>query len=185
MYNLETSAVVLAIAVGTYTLVAAAWDMRFSRIPNWLNVTALLLGLVYQCGFHGWAGLGMAGGGFAIGFGTLFALWLTGGGGAGDVKLLGALGAWLGFQSTLYVIVITTLLVGLLQLGRIVVGLVKHGYSRTRRRLSSKLADGTRKQNIKRTVPFAVPVALATWVVGVLSILQSIAAASAQAPTLN
>lgn len=178
MQNLEISVIVLAVAVGIYTVVAAAWDIRFRRIPNWLNIAALLLGLIYQCSFHGWAGLGIAAGGFGIGFGTLFILWLIGGGGAGDVKLLGALGAWLGFQSTVQVIVITTMLVGMLQLGRVIIGISKDGYSKTQRRLSMKRTDGTRKTNIKRTVPFAVPVAIATWLVGTFVVLQSIAAAA-------
>lgn len=178
MQHIETSIVILVAAVGLYTILAASWDIRFRRIPNWLNVTALLLGLTYQCGFNGWAGFGQAVGGFAIGFGTLFILWLMGGGGAGDVKLLGALGVWFGFQNTVHLIILSTILVGLIQLTRVIVGLINNGYSKTRRRLSSKLADGTRKRVIKRTVPFAVPVAVAAWVVCGLEVLHAVAASS-------
>lgn len=179
MQHLELSTIVLAVAVGTYTMLAAAWDIRFRRIPNWLNVTALILGLIYQCGFHGTVGLNAAASGFAVGFGTLFVLWLIGGGGAGDVKLLGALGVWLGFSGTFRVIIISTVLVGVLQLARSIVGVIKGGLSKSSDSASTDNATSDDQVTpVKRTVAFAVPVAVATWLIGALIALQSIAAAS-------
>lgn len=181
MQYLDAVTIVLIVAVGTFTLFAAIQDIRFRRIPNWLNVTALLLGLAYQLGFHGVPGLLDAGSGFALGFGTLFVLWMLGGGGAGDVKLLGALGVWLGFRSTFQVIVLSTVLVAILQLGRVIVGLVRNATRRTERSSPSEVAAHGQPQPVERTVAFAVPVAVATWVVGVLVVMKSIAAASATA----
>lgn len=179
MQHLEPSAIVLAVAVGTYTLLAAAWDIRFRRIPNWLNVAALALGLIYQCGFYGLAGLSEAGSGFAVGFGTLFVLWLIGGGGAGDAKLLGALGVWLGFSSTFRVIIISTVLVGLLQLIRNVMGLIRRAFKRSGSPSSDQTdSDDGQAIPIEHTVAFAVPVAAATWLIGALLVWQWIAAAA-------
>jgi prepilin peptidase CpaA len=178
MQHLHADIIVLIVAVGTFTLLAAIWDIRFRRIPNWLNVAALLLGLVYQLGFFGVPGLFAAGSGFALGFGTLFVLWLMGGGGAGDVKLLGALGVWLGFRGTFQVIVLSTVLVAILQLGRMVVGLVRNTYRPAERLSSSEVAADSRSQSVERTVAFAVPVAVATWVFGAIMVLKSIVAAS-------
>jgi prepilin peptidase CpaA len=180
MQHLHAGTIVLIVVVGTYTLLAAIQDIRFRRIPNWLTVTALLLGLVYQLGFYGVSGLIDAGSGFALGFGTLFVLWLMGGGGAGDVKLLGALGVWLGFRGTFQVIVLSTVLVAILQLGRVIVGLARNvTRSRTERASSCEVATDSQTQPVERTVAYAVPVAVATWVVGALVVLKSIAAASA------
>lgn len=178
MLHLEPPTIVLAVAVGAYTLLAAAWDIRFRRIPNWLNVSALALGLIYQYAFYGMAGLSEAGSGFAIGFGTLFVLWLIGGGGAGDVKLLGALGVWLGFSSTFRVIVISAVLVGVLQLVRNVTGLIRRAFTVSKPMPPDVTDHDDQPTRIERTVAFAVPVAVATWLVGVLFVLQSIAAAA-------
>jgi prepilin peptidase CpaA len=77
-------------------LIAAATDLRARRIPNWLSGGTLVSGLV----FAGWSGGGaglldglLACAVLAIPYVLLF---LFAGGGAGDAKLMGALGAWLG-----------------------------------------------------------------------------------------
>src|SRR5204862_7765310 len=95
-------------AVSALTLTAAVTDLRTRRLPNWLTVSALAAGLF----FHAFLGQGIAFSllGFATGFGILLILWLTGGGGAGDVKLMGAIGAWFGWKWTLYLFVISTVL---------------------------------------------------------------------------
>ena len=93
---MDSTFVALTVCVGIFTLVAMIWDIRSRRIPNWLNVTGLVVAFGFHAIFNGIEGLLPALGGFAVGFGILFVLWLIGGGGAGDVKLAAALGAWLG-----------------------------------------------------------------------------------------
>jgi len=73
-----------------------AWgDIRTQRIPNYLTLGTALTGLSYQALFGGLAGLtdGLLGMGLALLLLLLPYLW--GGMGAGDVKALAGLGAWL------------------------------------------------------------------------------------------
>src|SRR5947209_8144160 len=82
--------------VAAFITLCAAVDYRAQRIPNWLTVPAAFLGLAYNgLAPHG-IGLGWSLAGFAIGFALLLLPWILGGGGMGDVKMLAALGAWLG-----------------------------------------------------------------------------------------
>ena len=154
------------ISVGSFTLTAAIWDLKTRRIPNWLNVLALVLAVVWQCAFFGWTGLGHAGAGFAAGFVPLLIAWLLGGNGAGDAKLLGALGAWFGLTMTLLVLVGS---VGLLLCFQISVWFYRMSTGRRsppRRNSDRKTADP------QRLVPFAVPVLVAAWGVGALNIIR-------------
>ena len=76
-------------------------DLKFRRIPNFITVTGLLLGLVLGAWHGGWAGLTNSALGFLAGLALLlpgFMLRMTGG---GDVKLLAAVGAFLGPSLTL------------------------------------------------------------------------------------
>lgn len=73
--------------------IAAVFDIRFRRIPNWLNLAALLLGLAANAYLAGLHGLGRSALGFAVGFGLYFPLFLLHARGAGDVKLLAAVGS--------------------------------------------------------------------------------------------
>ncbi len=100
------------------SLAAAVWDLRQRRIPNALTLPLLGSGLVYS----GWVGgLGGAAGSLggcllaALPFVVLFAY---AGGGAGDAKMMGAIGAWLGLWESVYVllaVVIVGALIGLAQ----------------------------------------------------------------------
>lgn len=90
-------------------LILAAWmawgDIRARRIPNYLTLGTALAGLGFQLGFQGLAGLGEGFLGLLLGFFLLLPFYLKGGMGAGDVKALAALGAWLGPWQTLQLFV--------------------------------------------------------------------------------
>ena len=75
----------------------ASWiDYTQRRVPNWLNLALILSGLTVQGIFFGWTGLGIGFGGLLTGLALLIVPWLMHGLGAGDVKLLAAIGVWLG-----------------------------------------------------------------------------------------
>ena len=78
-------------------LAAAVWtDQRAHRIPNTLVLTMLISGLAVQTIMNGLEGLGMATLGVLAGFAIFLIPYLRGGMAAGDVKLIAAVGAFLG-----------------------------------------------------------------------------------------
>lgn len=80
-----------------------AWgDLKTRRIPNYLTFGAALIGLAYGLIFGGWTGLADSFLGLLLGFSLLLLPYLWGGMGAGDVKALAALGAWLGPKLTFF-----------------------------------------------------------------------------------
>ncbi len=77
--------------------VAVATDLLWRRIPNALTAPAGLLGLIYHASpAPGALGAGAALAGMLAGGALLLVLYRMGRVGGGDVKLLAALGAWLG-----------------------------------------------------------------------------------------
>jgi len=80
-----------------------AWgDLKSRRIPNYLTLGAAVAGLAYNFLSHGFPGLADGFLGMLLGFALLILPYIWGGMGAGDVKALAALGAWLGPQLTVY-----------------------------------------------------------------------------------
>ncbi len=79
---------------------AVASDVRFHRIPNWLTLPALLAALVASPWAGATSGPLEAALGAALGFALLVGPYALGGMGAGDVKVLMVLGAWLGPETT-------------------------------------------------------------------------------------
>lgn len=84
-----------AVAIGA-ALIGAACDLRWRRIPNLLTLPTLLAGLVWAGWSQGASGVVSAMAGCLLLAAPYLVLFLFAGGGAGDVKLMGALGAWLG-----------------------------------------------------------------------------------------
>ena len=87
--NLST-AVLLAILI-----VATVIDIKQHRLPNILTVSTAVLGIILQYGLHGWNGVldGMAG--FFTGLVLLLPFYAIRWMGAGDVKLMAAVGTFL------------------------------------------------------------------------------------------
>jgi prepilin peptidase CpaA len=100
----------------TLTLWIAWGDVKTRRIPNYLTLGTAAAGLAYNLIFQGWPGL--LGGflGMLMGFGFLILPYIWGGMGAGDVKALAALGAWLGPWGTVFLFCYMGMAGGLLAL---------------------------------------------------------------------
>lgn len=105
---LPVQALVVALVV-----IAAAYDIRFRRIPNWLALLGLVAGLGANTAIGGGDGLKQAAGGFALAFGVYLVLHLVRAMGAGDVKLMGAVGSLVGVGNWIPVFIFTALLGGL------------------------------------------------------------------------
>ena len=95
-----------------FTLLAAAAviDVRRHRIPNWLTMSGLVFALGYSAfvPFYLKHGFLWSLGGAATGFGVLFPMWLLRIMGAGDVKLMAAVGAAAGPGNWLGILVLTS-----------------------------------------------------------------------------
>jgi prepilin peptidase CpaA len=177
MFPLSPATLVLIVAVAAFTATAAFWDLRTKRIPNKLTIPMFLAGWVFQLVMsllYGWEHLASAGLGFLVGFGLLFVLWFVGGGGGGDVKLMGALSVWLGFRMTLAVLFVSTLLVLATTVGVVCWTIATHGLRRTKARflatgktpVGQPVRSESREDKIgRRVMAYAGPVAVATWAV--------------------
>jgi prepilin peptidase CpaA len=176
MFFANTRDALWMVGVGVFTAWALATDLRRRKIPNVLTVPSLALAIAFHACFDGWEGLKCALAGFGLGFGTLLVLWLVGGGGAGDVKLMGALGAWLGWRLTLYVLIGSTAIVAVGSVALLLIeGIlqawgVAHGQAAGESGVSGsngrgKAASIEKWRERRRIMPYALPVGLATWLI--------------------
>jgi prepilin peptidase CpaA len=110
------AAVPMIVVLGA-VLIAAVTDVWKFKVYNALTVPLLASGLFYH-GFR--AELGDSALGLMFGFAALVPLYIVGGMGAGDVKLMAAVGAWLGISLTFYVFIATSLAAGIYALGLVV-----------------------------------------------------------------
>lgn len=92
---------------------ATVSDMRSRRIPNWLTVPLLAGGLIGHVLMGGWPEGLAAAGGAALPL-VLLPVYGLGILGAGDLKLLMGMGAWLGFKGALELTVLAVLWGGLI-----------------------------------------------------------------------
>ena len=113
---------VYCIALGSLTCVAAYTDTKSAKIPNRLNLVILAVGFLANVLRSAWMGAeskplwfmetgslwaGLLDGivfalvGFVVAFGFMFAAWVLGLCGGGDVKLLAAIAIWVGFDLNL------------------------------------------------------------------------------------
>ena len=97
-------------------LLMAGSDVKSRRIPNYLTLTTALSGLAFRGACYGISGLIEGFLGLLLGFGLLFLPYYLKGMGAGDVKALAALGAWLGPKSTFFLFIYMGLAGGILAL---------------------------------------------------------------------
>lgn len=162
---ITTTEAVWAGAIVAFSLMAIIFDLRWRRIPNWLTVPALLLGLLFHGITAGGAGLVASLAGFATGFGLLFLMWLTGSGAGGDVKLMGALGAWMGAQLTIYALIGSAVFVAVGGSALLAFALVTHGPTRFRRRYVASAGETSQAKARRGLMPFALPLTLATWAI--------------------
>jgi prepilin peptidase CpaA len=85
----------------TMTAIAASLDIRTHKIPNLLTFPTILAATAYFTAVQGYQGFLFSIGGLFTGLALLLLPYLMGGMGAGDAKLMGAVGAWLGAGNTI------------------------------------------------------------------------------------
>ena len=145
--------------------IATVTDLRSRRVPNLLVGISFLAGMSFQLWAHGWAGLGTGAAGAGVALLLFGALFLLGGMGAGDVKLMAAVGSWLGFQQTLVALAMTSILGGIMALAWAIAGgflgrLLADTAGLILRRSSNQ--DQTLANPRRRRMPYVPAIALGT-----------------------
>jgi prepilin peptidase CpaA len=99
--------------VSILVITAGIWDWRTRRVPNWLTLSGVVLGIGLNAFLYETAGVWMSLKGLGLALLIYFPLFLLRGMGAGDVKLMAALGAIVGWQNWLGILVITSIFGGI------------------------------------------------------------------------
>lgn len=92
---------------------AAAWDIYSRRVPNWLCSAGVLLGIGLNVFLYRVQGLELSLKGLGLALLIYLPLYLLRGVGGGDVKLMTAIGAIVGWQNWLLLFVLTSLAGGI------------------------------------------------------------------------
>jgi prepilin peptidase CpaA len=99
-------------------VVAAVIDGLKLKVPNWITYPMILTGWVYSAtcvaGYPWWEGLLYSLAGTAVGLALLLPAYAVGGMGAGDVKLLAGVGAWVWSTDTLYAFAASAIIGGVI-----------------------------------------------------------------------
>jgi len=163
-------AVALALAAG-YT------DWRSRRIPNWLTMPGFLVGVLVNVLAFGWLGLKASLLGAGLGLLLLLPFVFLRSLGAGDWKLAGALGAFVGWQVLLYLLFWSVFVAGVMAL---VLVIYKRRFMQTLRNMGRLLASMLtfhmpgaevsldNPQSLK--VPYGVALALTTLLFGIVKV---------------
>jgi len=165
----------VCIMLGCALLGLAVWcDMREHRIPNWLILSLLLIGFVYQVLVNGSVGLLYALGGLAIGIGLFIGFYIGRGMGAADVKLMGAAGALLGPVGALLAGACSLIAGLILVIGGLKVAPLTRRYAALR-----AIPEFFVQKNDAMRMPYAPAIAagcfVAMWQLGTFSTLASVA----------
>lgn len=168
------------LTLGALLLLAAWHDLKTRRIPNWLVVAGIVIALAWQAGLPRGAGLfaapaGSIGllasvAGCAAGLALLLPLYALRLLGAGDVKLMAMVGAWLGTAQVAGAIVLTMLAGGVLAIVfALASGVLATVLANARTMLLHWLVSGARSANAALgspgatgRLPYAVAIAAGT-----------------------
>lgn len=149
----------------------AVTDIRGSRIPNWLTYSGLAFAIAARMSM-GWSGLKEGLLGLLIGGGCFLLLFLLGGMGGGDVKMMAAVGAWAGSGYVVGIMLATAVSGGVIAVGYMIFGKqVRRTILNTLELLRHHLTAGLKPHpylNIQDAgsirVPFGVAIAIGTLV---------------------
>ena len=94
-------------------IIAAIIDRYLHKIPNYLTFPTIIIALLYNSIYHGFNGLLYSISGLLVGMTSLGILYIFGAMGAGDVKLMGSVGAVLGPINVLNAFLFTGIIGGI------------------------------------------------------------------------
>ncbi|TDL73866.1 prepilin peptidase [Rhodococcus qingshengii] len=143
-------------------------DIKSRKILNTVTLPAIIFGLVINIFYTGFDGFMYSGRGFLVGLSLLLVPYMLGGMGAGDVKLMAAIGALMGTSFVFYSFIYTALIGGVLA---IVLIFHKRGFMNTiksflfkvlffRSSIGSMIISNDKKSSI--SFPYGVAIVLGT-----------------------
>ena len=113
MNTTECPDTTLLISLAILLTISSIMDIRERRIPNWITYSTMVFAILYHAGCQGMEGFIFSLKGFGIGLGAFIPFYFLGMMGAGDVKLMAAIGTILGFEGTLYALYYSAILGGI------------------------------------------------------------------------
>lgn len=180
MYN-QINAYILVVMLIT----ASYFDIKEKRIPNFLTFSGMVLGIINTIISSGLKGLQFSLIGFLFGIAVFFIPFALNFMGAGDVKLIGAIGALMGWKFTLSVILYSAIAGGIIAfviaiynkriikiffalLGFFLNPLLNYIYKNTLNKkvlAMKKILDSYQLDKKKRYIPYGVAIAIGTFLV--------------------
>lgn len=95
-------------------IIAFFWDVKYHKLPNWLTAGAMVIGIVFHLITDGINGLIFSFLGLLVAGGIFLILYIFKALGAGDVKLFAAIGAIVGVEFVLYMMMYSIVVAGLI-----------------------------------------------------------------------
>jgi len=158
--------------VSVILIVAAVIDGRQLRVPNWITFPMILSGWLASGIVYGSEGLWASFVGTMFGLGLLLPAYAIGGMGAGDVKLLAGVGAWIGATQTVWAFVVSALIGAVIALVMVAVSRTWRHHQkqflsiiteilviRSPTKLSEMAAD---RKPTMMLLPYGIPIAIGT-----------------------
>jgi len=158
--------------VAVVLVVAAIIDGIQLKVPNWITFPMIISGWIFSTVVFGWAGLGWSLAGTAVGLALLLPAYAVGGMGAGDVKLLAGVGAWVWGMVTLYAFCVSAIVGAVIAIGMV---LVRNGWGKHRNQFWMILCEfatirdpdqlatiATDRKGSMLLLPYGIPIAIGT-----------------------
>jgi prepilin peptidase CpaA len=158
--------------VSVVLVVAAVIDGRQLRVPNWITFPMILSGWLASGVIYGWDGVQVSLWGTAIGLGLLLPAYAIGGMGAGDVKLLAGVGAWVGATQTVWAFAVSAILGAIIA---VIMVVVSRKWRHHQRQFASIIAEilvirsptklseiAAERKPSMMLLPYGIPIAIGT-----------------------
>jgi prepilin peptidase CpaA len=156
-------------------VVAAVIDGLQLKVPNWITFPMIITGWVYSAAispYAGWEGLMYSLIGTAVGLGLLLPAYAIGGMGAGDVKLLAGVGAWVWGERTLYAFAVSAIAGGIIAVLMVLVGRSWHKHKTQFWMIANEIltikdpeklsAIAAQRKSSMLLLPYGIPIAIGT-----------------------
>ena len=158
--------------VSATLILAAVIDGLHLKVPNWITYPLVISGWIYSTAVGGWEGLGWSLLGTVTGLVLLLPAYAVGGMGAGDVKLLAGVGAWMHGTHVFYAFCLSAVVGAVIAVAMVLVrrSWTKHqdqfwmilGEIMTIRDPSQLAAMAADRKSSMLLLPYGIPIAIGT-----------------------